>query len=381
MSNPYFSVQHVASRSNLPATLTQGRLYFIDDEGSIVVNHGNGPVTYASPEQGQTNAANIGTLANLTTTEKSNIVGAVNEVNDIASILTRNGAALHNSIPRGKNLGTTITQAQHNAIANGSFDDIWIGDYWTGTYTYEVTYNEGEDDEETISYTDTVKWLVMDCDYMYGRTKEPSGTVHYYHKEHHVLVMPAMPLYGHAFNSNWEKPGAYCGSDLRETGLLRARALIHHVFGESNLLKYNRLLSSARKFEEDENPSASGKNHGYITAGTAPGDLTIEVPFLHMLNIHDDFMIQGQFHTAQEAEDEKNLGYMPMQKVMALCLASHAWCDGLNFKEGLPLTTRAFWVQDCPPTHKYWCIFTGLKRGTHNPQNYAYGVSPFFLLK
>ena len=46
MSRPYYSVKHVESMSLLPAKLTRGRAYFVDDEQVIVIDHGNGPVTY-----------------------------------------------------------------------------------------------------------------------------------------------------------------------------------------------------------------------------------------------------------------------------------------------------------------------------------------------
>ena len=41
------------------------------------------------------------------------------------------GAGLHNSIYRGKNLGTAPTDAQYNSIKSGKFTGIWLGDYWS----------------------------------------------------------------------------------------------------------------------------------------------------------------------------------------------------------------------------------------------------------
>ena len=48
MSRPYFSVKHVESLALLPENLTPGRIYFVDDEQYIVIDHGNGlpPVIY-----------------------------------------------------------------------------------------------------------------------------------------------------------------------------------------------------------------------------------------------------------------------------------------------------------------------------------------------
>ena len=40
-------------------------------------------------------------------------------------------AAYHNAMPkRGKYLGSSITNAQLNAIANQTYDGMWLGDYW-----------------------------------------------------------------------------------------------------------------------------------------------------------------------------------------------------------------------------------------------------------
>lgn len=48
-------------------------------------------------------------------------------------------AGLHNSIARGKFLGTTITEEQYNEIHNGTFKDLYIGDYWRiGTPIYAI---------------------------------------------------------------------------------------------------------------------------------------------------------------------------------------------------------------------------------------------------
>ena len=39
--------------------------------------------------------------------------------------------SLHRQLSRWKNLGSSITTAQKASIADGSFRDLWIGDYWT----------------------------------------------------------------------------------------------------------------------------------------------------------------------------------------------------------------------------------------------------------
>lgn len=75
-------------------------------------------------------------------------------------------AIMHRNIYRGKNLGDTITDAQKTAIDNGTFEDIYVGDYW---------------------YIDNVKYRVMDIDYWYN-----SGNIPF--KKHHLVIMPDSPV-------------------------------------------------------------------------------------------------------------------------------------------------------------------------------------------
>lgn len=55
----------------------------------------------------------------------------------------------HNMVYRGKNLGDTLTDAQHTALSSGNFTDLYLGDYWTKAVTipafYEVTTAEPSD--------------------------------------------------------------------------------------------------------------------------------------------------------------------------------------------------------------------------------------------
>ena len=54
--------------------------------------------------------------------------------------VTASGAGAHNSVYRGANLGTSVTSAQWAAIQAGTFDDMYIGDYWViGGVTYRIT--------------------------------------------------------------------------------------------------------------------------------------------------------------------------------------------------------------------------------------------------
>lgn len=114
--------------------------------------------------------AAIGTNATLST---SNLTadgsGGLNALNaDVASLnrkmtdVAASNAGAHNGIYRGKYLGSSVTSVQYAAISNGTFDDLYIGDYWT---------IGGHD------------WVICDFDYYY-RTGSVDVT------KHHVVLMP-----------------------------------------------------------------------------------------------------------------------------------------------------------------------------------------------
>ena len=95
--------------------------------------------------------ANEGALSSLTTSAKTTLVAAINELktatNTNASNITiltsrtahiaeannaENAGFAHNLIYRGKCLGDKPTAAQLAAIKAGTFDDMYLGDYWNG---------------------------------------------------------------------------------------------------------------------------------------------------------------------------------------------------------------------------------------------------------
>ena len=141
---------------------------------------------------------------------------AENAVASVLAILS-SGAGAHNSIYRGKNLGTSVTAAQWEAIADGSFTDLYIGDYWV---------------------IDGVNWRIAAFDYYY-KTGDASCTTH------HVVIVPETSLYTHAMNDTDITAGGYTGSKMYTEGLVQAKATINSAFGSSHILSHRQLLVNA----------------------------------------------------------------------------------------------------------------------------------------
>ena len=127
-----------------------------------------------------------------------------------------NSIPFHNAYPRCKYLGTTITDAQNTAIKNRTYDDLFIGDYWT---------------------INGVNWRIVAIDYYYnvGDTNFDKGN---------VIVMPDAVLYNAQMNSTNTTAGAYYGSLMRTQNLSNARTIAQNAFG-SHLANHRILLANA----------------------------------------------------------------------------------------------------------------------------------------
>ena len=129
--------------------------------------------------------------------------------------LASNSIPFHNSYPRCKYLGTTITDAQNTAIKNRTYDDLFVGDYWT---------------------INGVNWRIVAIDYYYnvGDTNFDKGN---------VIVMPDTVLYNAQMNSTNTTAGAYVGSLMRTQNLNNARTIAQNAFG-SHLANHRILLAN-----------------------------------------------------------------------------------------------------------------------------------------
>lgn len=143
----------------------------------------------------------------------------------IAPLLFNNAGA-HNAIYRGKSLGNTVTTAQYAAIKAGTFDDLYIGDYWT---------------------IGGVNYRIAAFDY-YLNSGDTSCTTH------HVVIVPDTCLYNaqmHNTSSGGYEGGAanttaggYVGSDMYKSNLEQAKTTIKSAFS-GHVLKHRIYLTNA----------------------------------------------------------------------------------------------------------------------------------------
>ena len=134
---------------------------------------------------------------------------------------------MRNAVFRGKCLGDSLTAEQAAAIKAGTFQDMFVGDYWTiGGVNYRIAH---------LDY-----WL---------RCGDAECT------KHHAVIVPDTCLYNaqmHNTASGQYEAGAantteggYIGSDMYKTGLNQAKAIINEAFGADHILSHRELLVNA----------------------------------------------------------------------------------------------------------------------------------------
>lgn len=176
--------------------------------------------------------------------------------------LTYDNAWAHNSVYRGKNLGSAFTDEQSAAIRAGTFKDIYVGDSWQftnvpyswyrltadttaqegKTYYADATGTESEAQPEVgaditeagyfekvdTTYSGTMR--AADCDYLSMSNA------------HHVTVVPDEPLFNARMNPTNTTKGGYVLSEMRTVHLKRAEAIFKACFGENHIMSYKDML-------------------------------------------------------------------------------------------------------------------------------------------
>lgn len=124
-------------------------------------------------------------------------------------------AGAHNAVYRGKALGGEATDAQWAAIAAGTFNDLYIGDYWT---------------------KDGINYRLAAFDYFLN-SGDTACTAH------HAVVVPDTSLYNAVMNSTNTTTGGYVGSAMYKANLNAVKTTIKNAFS-GHILKHRIYLTS-----------------------------------------------------------------------------------------------------------------------------------------
>ena len=129
------------------------------------------------------------------------------------------GAEAHNAMWGGRDITAAFNAGTVSAnIANGTFKDIFPGDYITKQVTISGTaYN--------------VNWVVADCDYWINKGDTATTA-------HHVVIVPQTPIFNANMNNDNVTTGGYKGSRMYRETIPACATGIVSAFGSDHILTF-----------------------------------------------------------------------------------------------------------------------------------------------
>ena len=233
-------------------------------------------------------------------------------------IIPKNAGA-RNSIYRGEYLGSEVTTEQYDAIDNGTFDDLFIGDYWT---------------------IDGVNYRIASFNYWLHTGDTECA-------KNHIVLVPDTNLYDAAMNDTNVVTGAYVGSKMYTTNLATAKSTINSAFGSAHVLNHREYLKNT-------------VSDGYETAG-AWYDSTVELMTEEMVYGGKEFKnVVGTNSVAQFtiSKSQLNLFTLDPSKI----------CNRVSW-----------WLRDVAASTTFAAVNNYGLCSAHNASN-SFGVRPAFAI-
>lgn len=207
-----------ASQAQSSASTATAKAFEAETSATAAFESKTAAATSASAAKIKANeAAESASAAAASATASGNSAAAAASSAEKVAALNYSNAAAHNAIFRGKYLGDHVTNEQWAAIKAGTFDDLYIGDYWTiGGVDYVIA---------AFNY-------YLNC----GDTACTAN---------HVTIVPRNNLYNHVMNDTNVVTGAYVGSKMYASGLNSAKTTIANAFGSAHILTIRQLFQSS----------------------------------------------------------------------------------------------------------------------------------------
>ena len=129
------------------------------------------------------------------------------------------GAEAHNAMWGGRDITAAFNAGTVSAnIANGTFHDIFPGDYITKQVTISGT-----------AYT--INWMIADCDYWINKGDTATTA-------HHVAIVPQAPIFNANMNATNTTEGGYAGSRMYKETIPACATGIVNAFGSDHILTF-----------------------------------------------------------------------------------------------------------------------------------------------
>ena len=254
---------------------------------------------------------------------------------DLKSIVVASNAGAHNAIYRGKDItdyyygnetynGKTFSEA----VADGTFDNIFPGDY-------------------IIGQNSNRKYLVADLNYRLHTGDTECTTPH-------VLMIPEKSMGTAQMNDSNVTTGAYVGSKMYTTNLAPFKTVINNDFGSGHILQHRNHLQNA-------------VTNGYESGGTWY-DSTIE--------LMSEKMVYGTdvFHNITHGTNIPN-NYVIDKSQLSIFKHRHDLIVAFNDSNA----RQHWWLRDVVSSAHFASVsYSG--NATNSYASNSYGVRPAFLI-
>jgi hypothetical protein len=180
-------------------------------------------------------------------------------IETLLNTMNGTGAGFHSSIYRGNYLGDTLTDEQKLDIHYGTFNDMFVGDYWI------INGNN---------------WVIADFDYYYNVGGDTPFT------QHHIVVVPDTILYDDQMNSTDHTSGAYTSSEMCRDKLNDAKIAFYNDFGEAAVAHHSGKYANAT--------NSDGTPSGYEWRDTQVDLMSEEQVYGHSVWGHNGYDVGTQ---------------------------------------------------------------------------------------
>ena len=218
LNNALSAKANASNLATIESSTTASQAYSVGDY--LVLNGQLYEVT-ADVDSGETLVVGTNISATTVGSELTALNNSLNNLQDdlttsLSNVMADNAGA-HNAIFRGKSLGTSVTAEQWAAISAGTFDDLFVGDYWT---------------------INSKVYRIAGFDIFLHRGDTALKT-------HHAVILPDANMYDAQMNSTDTTTGGYYGSAMKTSNLASALSTVQTDFGSSHILTRRAILTNA----------------------------------------------------------------------------------------------------------------------------------------
>ena len=261
--------------------------------------------------------------------------------------LVPDGAASHRNFYRGKDLTAAFNAGTVSTnIANGTFRDIFPGDYITKQITVPQILKADGTTEYIAQTTYNVRFIIADLDIWLNRG-DPATTAH------HVAIVPEIPPFSSYMNADNVTTGGYVGSFMNTNVMPAFATGLQNAFGASHLISF--------RWWEDTTVNTNVPSAGYAGwTGALLGNASWNSYICHLMQ---EGMVYGQKVWASSGCDECMCGQFAAFRLNSNLIFNRNW----------------YWLSDVVSSARFAVVVGDGFAGTRYA-SYATGVRPFALL-